>query len=213
MDCEQSRLHLPALLDDDLDETLKNSVTSHLKQCSHCQKELKELQKTVELLKRWEAPPAEALILPLRVKSSFWEKHGLNYFRNIKPKYVFAMFVVFLFGILFLKGMEFRYQRGEFTLTIGNSRYESQDRTTLNEKFLAWQRETLLEMSQMIIANEERKQKAYQIELTRILMNLQEQRWRDLQYYTSTLEHLNQNNEQTRYILEKLVRVNLEKAQ
>lgn len=54
MKCEKPQVHLPDMI---LDPTrVPAEALQHLKECSHCAGELKELQATMQLLDAWKAP-------------------------------------------------------------------------------------------------------------------------------------------------------------
>jgi len=53
LDCESTRVELPALLSDELDRPMKHQVEAHVSACSACRDELEGHRRTLRHLNAW----------------------------------------------------------------------------------------------------------------------------------------------------------------
>jgi hypothetical protein len=114
LDCQAARDELPALLYDDLDETLRRRVEEHLDACDECRAELDGHRRTMRLLDAWSvdtAPPKDA---GPPAQSHRWRVYGW-----LRPVLTGAAAAVVAFAVLGVLGADLQYEDSRLTVTIG----------------------------------------------------------------------------------------------
>jgi hypothetical protein len=114
LDCRAARDELPALLYDDLDETLRGRIEGHLQGCDGCRAELAGHRRTMRLLDAWSvdtAPPEDA---GSPARPHRWQLYGW-----LRPVLTGAAAALVVFALLGVLGADLQYENGRLTVTIG----------------------------------------------------------------------------------------------
>ncbi|UCF34101.1 MAG: zf-HC2 domain-containing protein [Phycisphaerales bacterium] len=116
MNCETVREELPALLYDELEDTVRQRVEEHLRQCEACRAELTGYRRAMHMLDEWSE--VERPSQPRRERAI---RPGRRGWRRVGPAVVGAAAAAIAFAVLSLLGLSVSYNEGRLLLTFGSS--------------------------------------------------------------------------------------------
>lgn len=110
IDCEKTRLELPAMLYNELEADLKTRVEQHLESCAACRAELDGHRRTMRALDEWAAPT---------IPGASGGPRRRRILGRIRPVLIGTAAALIVFALGALVGTNARYENGRLTVSLG----------------------------------------------------------------------------------------------
>jgi len=215
MKCDLVKEQLMDYVFSELDDSSRDKIDDHLKNCESCSNEIVEFNQTVKVMKKWpQVEPTQKMIFTVqklnfldRIKT-FWTE-SMEASRIWRWGFRLSVTAVFL-ALLFIRA-DFRYGNGQLAITFGSQENISKisNAQELVAAFKKTQQENLYLTSQLIQNSEIRQRNLFIAKMNELSKMMDQQRLTDLQYVGESLNRIDRRNtyqfDRTNSILQGLV--------
>ncbi|MFQ6115315.1 MAG: zf-HC2 domain-containing protein [bacterium] len=221
MKCESSKEKLIGYFYQDLDSEEMAEFEAHLGKCTACQKELKQLAKTTNILRAWPDEEPNLNFVFVQERTSLWKAILPDWLRGLGWRRIsvgLAVGIVAVLAILALLNLEATYNQGNFSLklsllprpsTESNAPLTPLAKPVTRQEFSEWQQQSLQLIQEMLEASEARQRHELELTMAQFARDMDLQRRQDLQLVGKGLEVFQLSNEnrfnRTNEILQKLI--------
>ena len=198
MTCEEAKNLMADYLFGTLESEKNAALEAHLQDCSACREEIRELQETAAVLRKWEnVHPKQRIVFvePPAQRSGFLEKMRafLSIPHPVRWAVALAVFVFILFGI---SRTQISYRNGQFDFALGESLRKNQIvASNLMPILQQYHVETLNAVSQLIKQNANLQQQNLLLAIDHLNQQWYQQRQSDFRLIATGFQALKAENE------------------
>ncbi|MFQ5603086.1 MAG: anti-sigma factor family protein [bacterium] len=223
MKCDLKKTQLLGYFYQDMEADEKQLVEKHLSGCAACQKELKKLSQTSQILQHWPDEESNIKYNFVQEKSSQFESLKSFWARKTTWRGFaigFAAGIAAVLVVFSLLNFEVNYLDGQFSAKFNlfskpkqaaNISRDPLSQPVTQRQFDLWQQQSLALIQELIQDTEERQRQEVNARLVQFARDLDYQRRRDLQLVGEGLEVFQLTNENrfrhTHETLQELIKV------